>query len=399
MRIRSVSSLSLSMIVAGCSIHPLPRDVTRDTTLAIVEKIRCEARDALVRGMINVLEEEHSTTNLELLQKLRQPGGASAEKLCRLSPLAFDEAARGRLNKFRTAATTYTFDFTIKENKMKAGGATFKVPFTQGTFTLGLTAGSDKTRSNLRNIEFSETFSSLLFGRYADGSSNNLFCDMKPQRKHWIYPITGRIGLAELIDTYVKLVKTTKDKLAFSDKLSFTTKFDMSAKPSVELTRIIPKKFNLVAANVDYIASREDVHEVKISLNIPEAKEDEPEKPEKEIALFYPLFTGDGENGLPKKSKFGLAFEKDKETTANNKQNKKTKYNNNGNKQSCNILEDPDKIVEKFFGAPAVHKVKMVNPFHMTVQEERESLRQSLEESRRVDDLDTTRRLRDLIGK
>src|SRR5262245_14766396 len=43
-------SVAAATAVSGCSMHPLPEDVSRKNTYDIVEKIRCEAAEGL-RGV------------------------------------------------------------------------------------------------------------------------------------------------------------------------------------------------------------------------------------------------------------------------------------------------------------------------------------------------------------
>src|SRR5207244_6428243 len=38
------------LILSGCSVHPLPEQVTRQSTLAIVTAIRCEAKQAVLES-------------------------------------------------------------------------------------------------------------------------------------------------------------------------------------------------------------------------------------------------------------------------------------------------------------------------------------------------------------
>ena len=39
-----ISALAFALSGAGCAIHPLPDDVSRETTFSIVQNIRCEAK-------------------------------------------------------------------------------------------------------------------------------------------------------------------------------------------------------------------------------------------------------------------------------------------------------------------------------------------------------------------
>src|SRR5260370_18310487 len=45
---RSAVMISIcAFLLGGCAIHPLPENVTRDTTYDIVQKIRCEGKETL----------------------------------------------------------------------------------------------------------------------------------------------------------------------------------------------------------------------------------------------------------------------------------------------------------------------------------------------------------------
>ena len=215
----------LAIGASGCSIHPLPDDVTRDSTADIVSKIRCEAKKA-----IN------------------------------------DHAADARFDK---TAIAYGFTFTITENNDASGDAIFTLPFTDGKFALKLAAGEDKQRQGDRNFQIVESFEEL---RKAD-------CSVEALSEHWRYPITGVIGLDEVIRTFVRLTNmdmlvTEEKKLStFSDAVTFTTAFNASVNPSIELSPVV-NKFKLTEASAALSADRTDVHKVNITLTPPGAPTD-----------------------------------------------------------------------------------------------------------------------------
>jgi len=71
MRISHFAAVVLPFIVSGCSIHPLPEDVTGVSTYHIVRQIRCEARDTIskvVIGYLHSLADAHP--NIDLFQRL-----------------------------------------------------------------------------------------------------------------------------------------------------------------------------------------------------------------------------------------------------------------------------------------------------------------------------------------
>ena len=58
---------------AGCSIHPLPDDVTRLATRQIVHHIRCEARTAIKRAIVDYLRKAELTDFMNRLETNQLP--------------------------------------------------------------------------------------------------------------------------------------------------------------------------------------------------------------------------------------------------------------------------------------------------------------------------------------
>lgn len=106
--VRSALVFGLLPLLIGCSIHPLPDDVSRKTTYDIVEKIRCEAKAAVM------------------------------------------QYGRG----FKDASIVYNFSFDIKELNDASGGFTLFHPFMSGgAFSLTASAGAKRNRDGFRNFE------------------------------------------------------------------------------------------------------------------------------------------------------------------------------------------------------------------------------------------------------
>jgi hypothetical protein len=172
--------------------------------------------------------------------------------------------------QFENAVIGYEFQFTITENNNNSGSASFRLPFTDGNFTLGLSAGNDLQRHSDRNFKFAETFEEVI------GAD----CRDDEPVKRWKYPITGNIGLKEVVETFVRLetltnldesssttVRDKSKKLAtFADKLLFTTTFRGSVEPAVELDPGPLNSFRLARASGSFGADRSDVHRVTVAL-------------------------------------------------------------------------------------------------------------------------------------
>src|SRR5215471_3959787 len=116
-------SVAGALTLGGCAVHPLPDQVTRESTLAIVTAIRCEAQAAI-------------------LEYAPGPG--------------FDKGAIG-----------FVFDFNITEHNHAALDLTFQKSFPSGTFELMLSGTSaelgntDLQRQSQRNFTLIDVFSEL----------------------------------------------------------------------------------------------------------------------------------------------------------------------------------------------------------------------------------------------
>jgi hypothetical protein len=188
-----------SSVLVGCTTHPLPEDVTRKNTYAIVQKIRCEAREAVKQELIAVLLQSSYPHTRELGEDLAS-GRLRPEKLVFAD--IDDPEARDLVSKYSQAAIAHEFEFTISEGSDNTASLTLKDPLTNGgMFTLDLTGGHKRTRKNVRNFITSDTFGAMF------DKKSYMVCAKFPasKEKDWIYPITGSIGTAELIHTFLLL--------------------------------------------------------------------------------------------------------------------------------------------------------------------------------------------------
>ena len=204
----------------------------------------------------------------------------------------------------RDTVIAYEFKFTINETDNGSANSTFTFPFTNGNFALDLSFGEDKARKNVREFDVVEYFAELV----ADEDLRK-YCAIQ---ENWQYPITGKIGLAEVIETYSQLADLNKFNLPyqgsgsgsgqrsggnrgeggeqngrggqsdgdgdpgqstskpkgslvqnFSDELTFTTTYTGSVKPSLELNPV-SHDFRLTKASGSFGGERKDTHTVSI---------------------------------------------------------------------------------------------------------------------------------------
>jgi hypothetical protein len=227
----------------ACSMHPLPEDVTHRNTSDIVEKIRCEAKVGL-----------------------------------RDVPLGhpfLDHTAIG-----------YDFTFDIDEHNDATSGqlAYTREGFRPDLLTLNFTGSAKRERHNKRQFRVVESLAKL----------KKAECPNGPKHPNWIYPIAGRIGIDELVSTYIRLERLTKfgklgdtlpnptapvglppaaappgppspDSIVFSDKLEFTTEFTAGVNPTLMLATI-GGQFRLTTGTLTTSVDRKDLHNVTVAL-------------------------------------------------------------------------------------------------------------------------------------
>src|ERR1043166_3471481 len=153
-RSKNAIIVGYALTLAGCSIHPLPEDVTRETTYRIVQKIRCEAREALTELSVAALRESRDAGTHDLAARV-EAGHLQVTALFedpRYHPYV-DPNVGHIFRIFALSAVAFDFTFTITENNDSLANAKFRMPFTSGLFTLGLAAGMELARQNERKLK------------------------------------------------------------------------------------------------------------------------------------------------------------------------------------------------------------------------------------------------------
>ena len=228
---------TLAIGLSACSVHPLPDDVTRVSTVDIVKSIRCEA----LAGVDSLTAEE----------KLR------AVPISNATEIGFD----------------FQFDIT-ETNRASGDPKSSLLSFAKGDkFGLDLAGSADLTRKNLRKFTVIEGLADLT------KPENRAMCSDRTSRKNWTYPIGGTIGIDEVVRTYLKLellselqaarpAPTTRGQLTnivFADELTFTTHFEAGATGRLVLDAVVGR-LKVTNASIHVDASRHDSHSVIVAL-------------------------------------------------------------------------------------------------------------------------------------
>jgi hypothetical protein len=286
---RSVIVVALASWLAGCAIHPLPEDVTGNTTYAIVQKIRCEARDALDQLAIRGLRESTNPRTISLADLL-------AERRVTILDLFMnphymrdvDREVHNNFDVFTLSALAFDFSLVGTENNDAAANANFGWPFGGGLFTLNVSGGTNLERQNDRKLQVGHTFLELY-----DRTSKEVCEQIVAGTGNLIYPITGKIGLDEVINTFYLLNRPYNPSLQLpvdrygiaiteayrnkfdggnikkvSDTLQFTTSFVGGSSPFISLDPVPGRVFRFVNATATLAARRKDIHRVAISVEM-----------------------------------------------------------------------------------------------------------------------------------
>jgi hypothetical protein len=211
----ALAVLALAPLLIGCSIFPLPDDVSRKSTYDIIEKIRCEAKAAVM------------------------------------------EFGRG----FNDAHIAYEFQFNVDEhNDANVGFSLLDQLKGPGSIKVNGAAQANLLREGGRNIIVQDTFDDL----------RQLNCS-RDMEKNWIYPLTGNIGMYDAVATFIRLQHADNPGptrvFTFADKLTYITTFTAGANATLKLNPApVFDEFRFTAANATGSASRMDTHMVTITM-------------------------------------------------------------------------------------------------------------------------------------
>ncbi|MFC0242923.1 hypothetical protein [Rhodopseudomonas telluris] len=248
-------------------MHPLPEDVigAEFRTSEIVHHIRCEARAAIKSAIVDYFRHTKKPELMAIAGRL-QSGELPFEEFTRgLGELA--QPARDNIIKYRGAAITYDFTFDITEQNTLSGEADIVHLFSRGVLSVGPRGTGDLQRQTVRIFRANDTFHELMLfpSRRCtdDGSPENL-----------LYPVSGTIGLAEMIKTFVDLNQFQKltgkeDKVpTLTDTFKFQTTFSGSVGPQVTLAPLGQRTY-LAGGSLTASAMRKDIHQVIVALALP----------------------------------------------------------------------------------------------------------------------------------
>ena len=268
------------MALTGCAIHPLVDDVSPIPTEAIVAAARCELRLGLVHQVeVWFADEVPPVTGFDP-NTIGDP--ANLARMKKRFPKAVPES---HWDEYMDIAIAYDWSFDITETNHADASVGFRLPVLNppGTYDLNAGGNANATRQAKRTFKNQDKFSGLLTSDWYN------FCNdidrsvehfpntpmgrppFQPQPERAVYPITGSIGLARAVTSFLKIAVQDGALDTFTDELTFTTAFDGRVGGAVTLAPV-PKEFRLINATANLAGSRIDIHKVKISMAFPKAR-------------------------------------------------------------------------------------------------------------------------------
>lgn len=254
--------------VTGCSVHPIPDDVSPLKTEDIVRYARCE----LKRGVAERINEALVEVALSDINPEDVLERKAFERIC-----AKNTRLANKLQAYGASAIAYDFEFNIFEKNQVESTIGLKLPLlfvpAVPNSGLDLTASGKlhKARDAKRSFRSAENFRDL---RYLDCKG------FGARDKNLLYPITGQIGLDKVVKTFIALSEAGgiknlgEGKDQFLDDITFTTTINGTIEPKLTLNAV-PNSFRLVSASGKKFDERMDQHKVKVSLTFPKLEKDQ----------------------------------------------------------------------------------------------------------------------------
>lgn len=271
--LHKVALLALSCGLGACAVHPLPENVTGYDTVQIVHKIRCEARDAAIAEAIKILQYEGYPI-------------VDGDVIALRAAIKPPKRQRKYMTVLLNTAIVFSFALQGTEGGGASASATVTKVISNGTQTIGPpdmlpSIGSTLMRDNIRAFTVSDNFET-----YINDTRFDRRCDFTPG-PNYIYPITGRIGVDEMVHTFIRLTVRdnlgesdmgggplgSTEKLTFNktptmvDTITFTTTINAGIMPAISL-KSTAAGWQFTDGSFTGTIKRNDVHQVIVGLAV-----------------------------------------------------------------------------------------------------------------------------------
>lgn len=269
----NISTLIIvTVFAASCTTRPVIQNVTRYNSYQIAQKNRCEIREAIANRVFDLLAFYGHNDVAERLKS----GELSFYDFFNSEVNNLSVFAKRIAQRYELAFIAYEYEFDITEENKISAGVDFLDIITRGQLTLGIDGNNDRKRQNKRNFKAIDNFGEMLSNVDFTEQCNEEF--QSDPGRNLIYPISGSLGLSEIVDTFLALnqsgnlvgnVKGAEKVPTLADTMTFTTTFSATVNPVIKLSAV-GSKFSLTGADLKKTSSRVDVHKLVIALTLPE---------------------------------------------------------------------------------------------------------------------------------
>lgn len=262
--------------ISGCAIHPAPENYSGRYTLNIVQSIRCEARDGFRQYLVNLLSDKDDERFKDQSSKDALAFLKTNDDLGKFRKLPLNASVQKLLVRFDHGSIIYDFRFLMTENNNNSLVTTLEDPLRTGLLSVAVGAGTNLQRQNQRTFRVVDLFAEFFTDDMQKRCSKAGLADGR-FKSNMLYPITGKIGLGDVIWTYMTLVQTVglsapeakslKTTPTFIERLTFTTTLRGDVNPTLELN---PghKALHVAKVEATFGSVRSDEHEVTIAIGL-----------------------------------------------------------------------------------------------------------------------------------
>lgn len=277
---RFLALSAFGSLVAACSIHPLPENVTGLSTYNIVRQVRCETRNAVISSILTYLTDnanyrggkvDENSRNIGL--KLAADYRSNPYSISKFDPNSLSGFAKTVMQLLFDIGIAYNFNLDMKEDNNIDPSITLLKMFHNSKYSLGFGGNFDRQRENTREFTITDNFADLVQKVRAD------YCNGQVVEANVVYPIAGKVGMDLVIHDFIVLTlfghlsadaskdvtSVPKGPPTIVEQLQFTTTVGGSATPTVTFAPVGPGTV-VSAASLGLTASRTDTHKLTVGL-------------------------------------------------------------------------------------------------------------------------------------
>ena len=283
--IRLTSVVVAGAVSTGCSVHPLPDDVTRLSTYNIVRQIRCETREAVIDSMLRYLTDDDNARGIAPNSNEKKVDARSrlvgqyflyqsrygTVPITRFDLAMLSGFAKTVITLMWNTGIAYNYNLDMLETNNVDPQVNILRALARSTDMLGLTGSFDRQRQNVRSFSITDNFGDLV------RNLNPQYCNGQIVEANMRYPIAGKIGMDLVVHDFMMLALfgnlsgsltdpiTVKGPPTMVDQLQFTTTIGGSVTPGVTFTPL-GKSVHVADAKLALLASRTDTHRLTVGL-------------------------------------------------------------------------------------------------------------------------------------